>query len=101
MASQAHLRALVATDQLVDANGRLESTTWASLTVGRSLGGAFIAVVTATGPLVLDACSFLVSAFAICRIRTPEPAPPERRPSDPKLKQVLGGLDFVRRDRPS
>jgi MFS family permease len=99
-ASQAHLRALVATDQLVDANGRLESTTWASLTVGRSLGGALIAVMTATGALVLDACSFLVSAFAISRIRTPEPEPPRRSPSDPKLKLVLGGLDFVRRDPP-
>lgn len=99
-ASQAHLRALVATDQLVDANGRLESTTWASLTVGRSLGGALIAAVTAAGALVLDACSFLVSAFAISRIRTPEPEPPQREPADPKLKLVLGGLDFVRRDPP-
>lgn len=99
-ASRAHLRALVRTDQLIDANGRLESTTWASLTVGRSLGGAFIAIVTATGALVLDACSIHVRAFAISRIRTPEPDPPQLQPSDPKLKQVLGGLDFVRRDPP-
>ncbi|WP_197034774.1 MFS transporter [Glycomyces sp. NRRL B-16210] len=99
-ASQAHLRALVGTDQLVDAIGRLESTTWASLTVGRSLGGVIIAAVTATGALVFNACSFLLSAFAISRIRTPEPAPPQRRPKEPKLRQVLGGLDFVRHDRP-
>jgi MFS family permease len=98
-ASQAHLRALVATDQLVDANGRLESTTWASLTVGRSFGGAIIAAITATGALALDACSFLASAFAISRIRAPEPEPPKRHPKDPKLQQVLGGLTFVRHDR--
>lgn len=97
-ASQAHLRALVASDRLVDANGRLESTTWASLTVGRSLGGAVIAALTAAGALALDACSFLVSAFAVARIRTPEPAPPQRRPKEPRLGQALGGLAFVRRD---
>jgi len=97
-ASQAHLRALVAAEQLVDANGRLESTTWASLTVGRSFGGVVIAAITATGALILDACSFLISAFAVSRIRTPEPTPPKREPTDPKLRQVLGGLSFVRRD---
>lgn len=97
-ASQAHLRALVGEDQLVDANGRLESTTWASLTVGRSLGGVIISAISATGALVLDAFSFLLSAFAISRIRTPEPVPPKRQAKGSKIGQVLGGLNFVRHD---
>ncbi|GLZ75522.1 MFS transporter [Actinorhabdospora filicis] len=96
-ASQAHLKALVDGDRLLDANARLESTTWLSLTVGRSLGGVLAGLIGALGTLVVDAVSFLAGALAVTRLRAPEPAPPERT-AGRRRAELLAGLAFVRRE---
>jgi MFS family permease len=95
-AAQAHLKALVSTDRLVDANGRLESTNWLRMTVGPSVGGALVGFLSALGTLVVDAVSFLASALAIRLIRTPEPAPPSRDIQRSRRSELAGGLRFVR-----
>lgn len=77
-ASGAHLKALVAPADLIVANSRFESTTWSSLVVGPPLGGAAIGLLGATASLTADAVSYLLSAFGISMIGTPEPAPPAR-----------------------
>jgi len=97
-ASQAHLVALVSREQLVEATGRLQSTTWLSLAVGPALGGALVSGLSATTAMLLDGLSFLASAAAVLRLRTAEPAPPIRSPdASParSLGKVSGGLRFV------
>lgn len=93
--TQAHLRSLVSSDRLVDANSRLESTLWLSVSVGPSLGGALVGFLTAVGTLVVDAASFVLSALAIRRIRTPEPAPPIRDAGASWRTELAAGLTFV------
>lgn len=94
-AGQAHLKALVSADRLIDANSRLESTRWLSISVGPSIGGALIGFLTAVGSLVLDALSFLFSALAIKTLRTPEPAPPVRDRHTPWRAELFAGWRFA------
>ncbi|MPQ98269.1 MFS transporter [Modestobacter sp. I12A-02628] len=94
-AAQAHLRSLVGPARLVDANGRLESTVWLSLTAGPSAGGVLVGLLGAVGTLLVDAASFLVSALAVRRIREPEPTPPPRTTTTSRRTELTAGLAFV------
>ncbi|MGI5206751.1 MFS transporter [Spirillospora sp. CA-108201] len=74
-ASGACLRALVRPDDLLAANGRLESTAWTATMLGPPLGGAAIGLF---GPLVTvaaNAASFLLSAAGIRAMGGTEPRP--------------------------
>ncbi|WP_235036749.1 MFS transporter [Actinomadura sp. K4S16] len=74
-ASGACLKALVRPEDLVVANGRLESTNWTALMLGPPLGGAAIGLF---GPLVTvtaNAASFVLSAAGIRAIGGTEPRP--------------------------
>ncbi|MFK4082533.1 MFS transporter [Kribbella sp. NPDC020789] len=97
-ASQANLVDLVGRDHLVESNGRLQSTNWLTLSVGPALGGWLVSLISATGAVAADALSFIGSAFAIWRIRTPEPAPPPRTESVGRLRQMTEGLHFAWRE---
>ncbi|MGV9376241.1 MFS transporter [Nonomuraea sp. NPDC003707] len=95
-AAQAHLKALVPAERLMSANSRLESTRWLSVLVGPSLAGPLIGVLSAVGALIVDAVSFVVSAWSIRSLRTPEPPPPEREPSPSRRAELFAGWGFVR-----
>jgi MFS family permease len=77
-ASGAHLKALVAPERRAEANGRLESTVWAAVSIGPPIGGALISWFGATVTVAVDAVSFLLSALGVRRLHRPEPAPPAR-----------------------
>ncbi|TDE59884.1 MFS transporter [Nonomuraea mesophila] len=94
-AAQAHLKALVSPERLIDANSRLESTRWLSISVGPSAAGALIGLLSAVGSLVVNAVSFLVSALAIRRLRAPEPDPPARAPRSSRRAELFGGWTFA------
>ncbi|MEW1844509.1 MFS transporter [Nonomuraea angiospora] len=95
-AAQAHLKALVPAERLMSANSRLESTRWLSVLVGPSLAGPLIGVLSAAGALIVDAVSFVVSAWSIRSLRTPEPPPPAREPSPSRRAELFAGWSFVR-----
>ncbi|MET9242459.1 MFS transporter [Nonomuraea sp. NPDC003709] len=95
-AAQAHLKALVPAERLMSANSRLESTRWLSVLVGPSLAGPLIGVLSAVGALIVDAVSFVVSAWSIRSLRTPEPPPPAREPSPSRRAELFAGWGFVR-----
>ncbi|MFG6192714.1 MFS transporter [Nonomuraea sp. JJY05] len=95
-AAQAHLKALVPAERLMSANSRLESTRWLSVLVGPSLAGPLIGVLSAVGALIVDAVSFVVSAWTIRSLRTPEPPPPAREPSPSRRAELFAGWSFVR-----
>ncbi|MEV4380161.1 MFS transporter [Streptosporangium sp. NPDC049644] len=94
-AAQAHLKALVSAQQLIEANSRLKSTRWLGISAGPSLGGALIGFLTAVGSLVIDALSFLVSALAVRTLRTPEPAPPVRDERSSWRAELFAGWRFA------
>jgi hypothetical protein len=67
-AGGAYLKGLVRPDDLLVANARFESTTWSSTAVGPPLGGAAIGLFGPMVTVVVDACSYLLSALGIAAI---------------------------------
>jgi MFS family permease len=74
-ASGACLKALVRPEDLLVANGRLESTTWTSIMLGPPLGGAAIGLFGPVTTVLADAVSYLLSAAGIRAIGGTEPRP--------------------------
>ena len=76
----AYLPAMFDKDDLVTANSALQGTESAAQVAGPAAAGLLVAAVSAVAGLVLDAATFLISAFALWRIRRPErrPAPTPR-----------------------
>lgn len=72
-AGTAHLKALVPAELRTEANGRLESTYWATNSLCAPAGGVLIGLVGPALTLVLDAISFLASSMGIRSIRGSEP----------------------------
>lgn len=97
-ASQAHLKSLVSPAGLIDANSRLESTRWLSISLGPALAGALIAALSAVGALVATTVGHLFGALAVRTIREPEPSPPERPVAGERTSrraELFAGLGFV------
>jgi predicted MFS family arabinose efflux permease len=83
VADQSALPGLVRREELVEANSRLGMSDSLAEVGGPALGGSLVQWLTAPVAIVLDAVSFLFSAFLIGRIRRPEasPSPEEQRGS--------------------
>ena len=94
-ASGACLKALVRPEDLLVANGRLESTTWTALALGPPLGGAAISMFGPVTTVVVDAVSYLFSAIGIGAIRGREPLP--KRTDVPRLRvgDLLEGWRYI------
>jgi MFS family permease len=92
-----YLNVLVPRDQLVDGNSKLMGSYATAQIAGPSLAGVLVQAITAPFAILLDAGSFLVSAFALRSIRAPEP---ERRlERGPSLRRdLVTGLRYVRDD---
>lgn len=75
VAYQSFLPALVGRAQLVDGNGKLETTRSAAQIAGPSAAGALVQLATAPVAIAVDALSFLASALFLGLVRTPEPPP--------------------------
>ena len=95
----AYLPAMFDRDDLVAANSALQGTESAAQVAGPAVGGLLIAAVSAVAGLVLDAFTFLISAFALWRIRRAErrPAPAAARMSI--RTDIVEGARWLLRDR--
>lgn len=69
----AYVPGLVETDQLLEANSRLQVTWSSAQTVGPGLGGLLVQAVGAARAVLFDGLSFLVSTAALLAIRRAEP----------------------------
>jgi predicted MFS family arabinose efflux permease len=101
VAYQSYLPALVARDQIVEGNSKLQTTVSAANIAGPGLSGALIAALTAPYAVAFDAASFLVSTAFMLPIRARE-TPPERAEGDPKpkmLPELKEGVAYVVRHR--
>ncbi|GMA62553.1 MFS transporter [Alicyclobacillus fastidiosus] len=86
-AYQTYLPSLVGRAHLVEANTKLSITSSVAEIIGPGLAGTLVQVFTAPMTILLDACSYLISAVTLLRIRHSEP---KRRPPSARLqKQTL------------
>jgi MFS family permease len=67
------LPSLIGREQLQSGNAALESSRAFASIAGPGLGGALVSLFKASGAIVVDAVSFLVSAVSLLAIRRPEP----------------------------
>lgn len=93
VAYQAYLPSLVAPEQLVDANGKLEMTRAAAGVAGPGIGGVIVSVLRPAAAMVLDAASFFVSGAFLLAIRKKEVASPKGRTS--MVADVREGVSVV------
>ncbi|MEU9510420.1 MFS transporter [Micromonospora sp. NPDC048170] len=82
---------VVARPDYVDANTLFNGSRAMSLVAGPSIGGVLVQVLTAPIALVVDALSYVVSAYFLVRIRPTEPAPARGGLA------LGGGLGFIAR----
>ena len=92
-----YLNVLVPREQLVDGNSKLMGSYATAQIAGPSLAGVLVQAITAPFAILVDAGSFLVSAFALRSIRAPEP---ERRLERGRSLRhdLVAGLRYVRDD---
>jgi MFS family permease len=97
VAYQSYLPALVARDQIIDGNSKLEISRSASQIGGPGLSGGLVELFTAPYAILLDAVSFVGSGLFLLRIKKEEP--PVTAPADgakPSLwSELKVGLRFV------
>jgi MFS family permease len=72
LAHTSFLPSLVAREQLIDANSKLEISRSGAFIAGPGLGGVLVGLLTAPGAIVVDAASFVASAVLVLRIRAHE-----------------------------
>ena len=105
-AYQSYLPALVADDELIEGNAKLQISASAAQVTGQPLAGALVQLVAAPVTIFIDALSYLCSAFFVLRIQRPEALLPARPPAGSAPQRLRGfaaeigaGLRFVTRHR--
>lgn len=94
-ASGAYLKALVRPEDLLIANGRLESTAWTATALGPPLGGVAIGLLGPVVTVVADAVSYLLSALGLRAIGGDEPRPV--RTAAPRAGDLVEGWRHILR----
>lgn len=80
VADQSFLPALVPREQLAEGNSKLAASDSVAEVGGPAIAGSLMQWLSGPAAILIDAASFLFSAFALGLIRTPEPSPtPEER----------------------
>jgi MFS family permease len=87
IAYQSYLPSLVNHEQLVGANGKLQTSTALADVGGAAIGGALIQAIGTALAVIADALTFLVSVLSLIFIRHREERP--ERPADAPQRHVL------------
>ncbi|MFI5262225.1 MAG: MFS transporter [Candidatus Limnocylindrales bacterium] len=77
-AYQSYLPAIVADDELIEGNAKLQISASSAQVAGQPLAGALVQLVAAPVTIFIDAVSYLWSAFFVSRIQRQEAAPAAR-----------------------
>jgi predicted MFS family arabinose efflux permease len=94
VAYQSYLPSLVGQDELFEGNRLLSISSSTAEILGPSITGALVQLITAPIAILLDACSFVVSAISVWLIRAPEP-PAHSIPHENLRDEVLGGMKVI------
>jgi len=92
LAHQALLPAIVAREQLVDANGKMALTATAAEVAGPTLASSLVQLLTAPVAIAADAASYLVSALMISRTRVSESTSARPRRRGQVWRDIVHGL---------
>ncbi|MCA2230004.1 MFS transporter [Nonomuraea aurantiaca] len=95
VADHAYLPSLVRREQLPEANSKTQLSISASEVAGRGLAALLLSWFSAAGAIVVDAVTFLASAFACLLIRRPEPAPASSGEPQRVFLSIKEGVRFV------
>ncbi|HEU5430723.1 MAG TPA: MFS transporter [Thermomicrobiales bacterium] len=101
VAYQSYLPSLVGRADLIEGNAKLTAAGAVAEAGAFSVGGVLVQALTAPIAILVDAVSFLWSAFLIGRIAAPEPSPrgSHAEPQAANLRREIGdGLRAVRND---
>ena len=98
VAYEAYLPTLVQREELVEGNSKLTATASVAEFASFSLSGWLVQLMRAPGAIVVDAVSFLASAFALWRIQAPEPAPAPPAERQHIVWEALEGVQLVARE---
>jgi hypothetical protein len=94
VAYQSYLPTLVDRTQIVDGNGKLETSRAVAQVAGPGITGVLLRIVSAPFLIAVDAVSYLLSALFIGRIRHPDVVP-DRAARRPLRTEIAEGLSFV------
>ena len=94
VAYTAYLPTLIAREDLVEGNSKLETSSSAAAVVGPPIAGGLIQIVGAAASVALDALGTLIAAIAIFSITKPEP-PPSRPPQPRFWNEIREGVRVV------
>jgi len=94
-AGGACLKALVRPEDLLVANGRLESTTWTATMLGPPIGGLAIGLFGPVTTVVCNAVSYVLSAAGIRAIGADEPRPVRTGASRLRAGDLLDGWRHI------
>jgi MFS family permease len=100
VANQSYLPSVVESEDLIDGNSKLQVSQSAAQIAGPGVAGYLIGLLKAPFAILLDALSFLVSAFFIFLIRRPEPPVVHHldesgKPRTSIVSEIKEGLRFV------
>jgi MFS family permease len=95
VAYQSYLPSLVARENVIEGNAKLEFSRAGSQVAGPSIAGALIGAFTAAWAVLVDAVSFAVSAFLLMRIRRTEGAPDSVGEARSMRREITTGLRYT------
>jgi MFS family permease len=95
VAHASFLPSIVRREQLVEGNSKLEFSRSGAMILGPGLAGLIVQVFTAPIAILIDAVSFVLSAFALGRIRTVETRPHHSGPRHSLLADVREGIGVI------
>jgi MFS family permease len=95
----AYVPSLIGVERVVDGNAKLATSGSIAEIGGPGLAGALVQFFSAPFAILVDAVSFAVSAFSLLLIRAPEPPRPPRSEATPIRREIVEGLQLVRRHR--
>lgn len=95
VAYQSYLPSLVAKDDLVEGNSKLTASGSIAEFAAFGSGGWLVQWLTAPYAIVVDAATFLWSAYFVFRIKAPEPPPAPAHERQHVLREIHEGLRFV------
>jgi MFS family permease len=95
VAYQSYLPSLVAREQLVEGNSRLELTRASAEIAGPGIGGVLVSAVTAPIAVLADAVSYIASVASLLLIRGKETIVSPTRQSSGMRRELVEGLRYV------
>ena len=95
VAYRSYLPSLVAKEQLLEGNAKLQATSSIAEVAGFGVAGALVQTLTAPVTLLVDAGSFVVSAVSVALIRRREPPPTAAADADDAWREIRIGLRYV------